>query len=129
MENNKSRRCSCGTPRLRNRRSHACSTCRKQVNRSRREELNFLNLLNGSAQKRGGKGTCRSWLKLKQTDFPFRGGGYALIIPCRVYLKYALQQIPRFFQEESAAILQSSLCRAFTLPAAFSSLFFTEAEK
>ena len=51
MENNKSRRCSCGTPRLRNRRSHACSTCRKQVNRSRREELNFLNLLNGSAEK------------------------------------------------------------------------------
>ena len=53
MENNKSRRCSCGTPRLRNRRSHACSTCRKQVNRSRREELNFLNLLNGGAEKTG----------------------------------------------------------------------------
>ena len=53
MENNKSGRCSCGTPKLRNGRSHTCSTCGKQVNRSRREELNFLNLLNGGAEKTG----------------------------------------------------------------------------
>lgn len=52
LENKKSNgRCYCESPKLRRRESLHCSTCGGKVSRSRREGINFLNLLNGNAEK------------------------------------------------------------------------------
>ncbi|MBI2124288.1 hypothetical protein HYT92_00700 [Candidatus Pacearchaeota archaeon] len=48
---NKTGRCSCVTPKLRSGRSLHCSVCGLKVSRSKREELNFLSLLNGNAEE------------------------------------------------------------------------------